>query len=102
MRAAAETGVRGPSDLFAPCLNRLSRQSTARRWGGEMAREHELVSSPETVHWGFMDATLPPILHAASGDRVTFHCLSGGPDVMPASGFAMLPGHREIHARLKP
>ncbi len=47
-----------------------------------MAR-HELKSSPETVHWGFYDAMLPPVLRVASGDEVTIHSVSGHPDHLP-------------------
>ena len=33
--------------------------------------EHLLKSNPETVHWGYFDASLKPVLTIASGDRVT-------------------------------
>ena len=52
---------------------------------------HELKSSPETVHWGVFDASLPAVLRVASGDTVTFHCLAGTPDDLPASGFDIPP-----------
>ena len=31
---------------------------------------HLLVAEPDTVHWGCFDASLPPVLTVASGDRV--------------------------------
>ena len=44
---------------------------------------HHLHASPETCHWGFFDATLPPVLTVASGDEVTIDTVSGGPDAVP-------------------
>ncbi|MEI9916619.1 MAG: acetamidase/formamidase family protein [Methylovirgula sp.] len=45
---------------------------------------HRLGSSPETVHWGFLDASLKPVLHVNPGDTVIIDCVSGlighGPD----------------------
>jgi len=38
---------------------------------------HRLESSPETVHWGFFDAKLPPQLTIDSGDTVTITTVSG-------------------------
>lgn len=38
---------------------------------------HELIASTETVHWGYYDAKIPPILEIESGDTVTFHIESG-------------------------
>ncbi len=48
---------------------------------------HRLGSSPETVHWGFLDASLKPVLHINSGDTVIIDCVSG------------LIGHGPDHAR---
>lgn len=60
---------------------------------------HELHASPDTVHWGYFDAALPPVLRVDSGDRVTVHCLSGEPEDLPPEPFEVLPEHREVHAR---
>ena len=65
-----------------------------------MARHHELMSGPETVHWGVFDAELPPVLHIESGDTVTFHCLSGGPDDVPKSGFDIPSELAEVHRKV--
>ncbi|MGH7266523.1 MAG: acetamidase/formamidase family protein [Candidatus Rokuibacteriota bacterium] len=43
-----------------------------------MAR-HELRATPKTVHWGYWDATLPPVLTVRSGDEVVVHTLSAQP-----------------------
>ncbi len=60
--------------------------------------QHFLPANPKTVHWGYWDGSLPPVLTIRSGDRVTIDTLSGEqadlPD--PASGFVILPGHREV------
>ena len=58
---------------------------------------HELYSSPKTIHWGFFDASLPPVLSVDSCDRITFHCVSGEPEDMPADLSWVLPELREIH-----
>ena len=36
-----------------------------------MTTHHTLHASPETVHWGYLDAQLAPVLTIRSGDRVT-------------------------------
>lgn len=64
-----------------------------------MPNHHELHASPETVHWGFFDANLPPALRIDSGDRVTFHCISGEPEDMPAD-LSVVPSETfEIHEK---
>jgi len=62
--------------------------------------EHHLRSTPGKVHWGLWDATLPPVLRIASGDRVTIDTLSGEPEDMPdpASDFQILPDHKAVFA----
>jgi acetamidase/formamidase len=65
-----------------------------------MAR-HELRPTADTVHWGYFDATIPPVLTIASGDTVVFETISGHPDVLPkpGSGLAVLPEYAEVHAK---
>src|SRR5260370_8592454 len=61
---------------------------------------HHLHSSPETCHWGFIEAKLKPVLTIASGDEVTVETVSGGPDVVPdRSKFHIPPELADIHAR---
>jgi acetamidase/formamidase len=43
-----------------------------------VSREHLLLPTPGTVHWGFFDAALPPVLEVDSGDVVTIDTVSGG------------------------
>ncbi len=64
-----------------------------------MPTHHALAATPQTVHWGSFGAALKPVLRVQSGDRVTFHCVNGAPEVMPPPPFEVLPEQREIHAR---
>ena len=64
-----------------------------------MPEHHELFASAENTHWGIFDATLLPVLRVNSGDRVTFHCVSGEPENMPADPSMILQELREIHSR---
>jgi acetamidase/formamidase len=61
-------------------------------------RHHFLKATPETVHWGYWDASLPPVLEIASGDRVTIETVSGEVPHLPKpeSGFVILNDHRAV------
>jgi acetamidase/formamidase len=67
------------------------------------ARTHALPSRPETIHWGFFDGGLAPVLTIDSGDRVVVESVSGNPEWMPppSSGFEVLAELRDIHQRVK-
>ena len=72
---------------------------TRRSYGN--GNHHISDRSPATVHWGFLDAKIPPRLTIESGDTVTIDTVSGGlGDVGDTS--IMLPHHREICETLKP
>jgi acetamidase/formamidase len=62
-------------------------------------KHHVLQSSAKTVHWGFFDGALSPVLSIDSGDRVRIECVSGNPEWMPSktSGFEILPELSDIH-----
>jgi acetamidase/formamidase len=60
---------------------------------------HHLHSSPETVHWGWFDATLPHQLAMDSGDRVTIEALSGGPANLPGEGYEVPPELLRVHEK---
>jgi acetamidase/formamidase len=66
-------------------------------------KAHLLRSTPDTVHWGFFDGSLPPVLTIDPGDRVTIECVSGNPEWMPpaGSGFEPLPDLKLIHEKAK-
>lgn len=65
---------------------------------------HRIAATPETVHWGIFDASLPAVLTVDSGDTIEWECVSGVPEVMPAkdSGFAIPPALAAIHANPQP
>jgi acetamidase/formamidase len=60
---------------------------------------HRLVSSPDTVRFGMFDAAFDPVLTVNPGDSVTFECVSGGVEVMPAAGspYAIPAALQAIH-----
>ncbi|HJZ31166.1 MAG TPA: acetamidase/formamidase family protein [Hyphomicrobiaceae bacterium] len=67
-----------------------------------MPTTHRLDAGPETVHWGYFDGKLSPVLSIASGDTVVISTVSGGRDVMPPPPYAVPPALSAIHARMAP
>jgi len=69
---------------------------------------HRIDAAPETVHWGYFDATLPPVLTIDSGESVTIATVSATPDQLPASSSgltvpASLPAiHEKVTRRVIP
>lgn len=63
-----------------------------------MPAHHRLPASPQTCHWGYFDAHLPPVLRIADGDRVTIESVSGAPGDLPPPGYQVPPELLEIHA----
>lgn len=63
-------------------------------------------AAPETVHWGFFDASLAPLHTIDSGGRVTFSTVSGTPDQMPGPPLSVPPAlpaiHRQVTRRIVP
>lgn len=55
-------------------------------------------AGPQTVHWGFFDATLPPVAEVESGAEITIRTVSGTEAVLPGPGFHVPPELLEIHA----
>jgi acetamidase/formamidase len=53
-------------------------------------RIHELPATPETVHWGYFDPALAPVLTVASGDLIEIETLThhagDAPDLLMDSG----------------
>src|SRR5215217_2179039 len=66
-----------------------------------MPSKYNLPASPETVHWGYLDARVAPVLRIQSGDRVTIETISGTPEIVKAAplGFEILPEYQSIFAR---
>ncbi len=67
------------------------------------ANTHLLQSTPDTVHWGYFDGSLKPVLTIDSGDRVVIECVTCNPEWMPPpnSNFHILPEIPEIHRKAK-
>jgi acetamidase/formamidase len=63
---------------------------------------HRVDAAPESVHWGYFDAGLDPVLTIESGDTVTLSTVSGGPEMMPRDGLAVPPALSAIHAAMRP
>jgi acetamidase/formamidase len=61
-----------------------------------------LQATPKTVHWGYLDAKIPPALTIDPGERVAIECLSCTPEYMPPKdrGFDILPDLVEVHQKL--
>ena len=61
---------------------------------------HRLEAGADTVHWGYFDAALSPVLTVESGDTVTISTVSGPPDVMPPPPLAVPDALRAVHAQV--
>ncbi|HUU33587.1 MAG TPA: acetamidase/formamidase family protein, partial [Vicinamibacterales bacterium] len=46
--------------------------------GAQAPRTHELQLAPKNVHWGYYDASVAPVLHMASGERVRVETMVAG------------------------
>ena len=62
-----------------------------------MSQSHRIDASPETVHWGYFDAALEPLLTVQSGATVTMTTVSGRPEDMPEPPLVIPKVLREIH-----
>jgi acetamidase/formamidase len=63
--------------------------------------QHRLDAAPDTVHWGYFDAALPPLVTVESGDTVVISTVSGTPDVMPPPPLQVPPALAAIHQKVK-
>jgi acetamidase/formamidase len=91
-------------------LNPLVQLSGARERAGESGyadmQTHRLDAGPGTVHWGFFDASLKPLLAVDPGDTVVISTVSGSPAQMPPAGSGLrvpsaLPAiHHSVPQRL--
>jgi acetamidase/formamidase len=58
-----------------------------------------IAATPETVKWGFFDASTPAIAHVPSGTELTIETVSGGPQYLPTDpALEILPEHKAIQA----
>jgi acetamidase/formamidase len=67
-----------------------------------MPKSHRLDAGAETVHWGYFDAKLPPLITVESGDTVTMSTVSGGREVMPSPPFKIPEALAAVQARVRP
>jgi acetamidase/formamidase len=67
-------------------------------------KTHRLDAGPATVHWGYFDAALKPLITVDPGDEVVISTVSGPPDAIPPenSGLAVPNALRAIHANVAP
>jgi acetamidase/formamidase len=63
---------------------------------------HELKAGPGTVHWGYFDAALAPVLEMDPGDIVVLDSVSGSPADLPPAGYSVRDSLRAIHAKTAP
>jgi len=68
--------------------SRLSAQS----------RVHELKATPQTVHRGFLDASLKPVLTINSGDTVRLETATGNPRYFERLGVPKEKIPQELYA----
>lgn len=60
---------------------------------------HRLKAGPDSIHWGWFAADLPPVIRIASGERITVETVSGGPDNLPGEGYHVPSELLEIHQK---
>jgi acetamidase/formamidase len=65
---------------------------------------HRLDAGADTVHWGYFDAALKPLITVDPGDTVVISSVSGSPSHLPAanSGLAVPEALRVIHKSVQP
>lgn len=62
--------------------------------------ELRIDAAPETVHWGYFDASLKPVATIGSGERVTLATVSGNAEQMPAPPLTVPASLPAIHERV--
>ncbi|MDU6729046.1 MAG: acetamidase/formamidase family protein, partial [Bradyrhizobium sp.] len=59
-----------------------------------MSKRHEIPATHESMVWGYLDSTTPPVLEVASGDTVTLHSFpAGGKETLPEDRSIVPPGY---------
>jgi acetamidase/formamidase len=64
--------------------------------------QHRLDAGGDTVHWGYFDARLKPLLTVDSGETVTISTVSGAPEAMPKPPLVVPEALRQVHQRVAP
>jgi acetamidase/formamidase len=60
-----------------------------------------IEATPDTVHWGYLGADIPPVAHIDSGARVTISTVSGLPEVIADSPYPIPPALASVHKNVK-
>jgi len=64
---------------------------------------HDVFPTPDTVHWGHLDARRRPVIEIDPGDTVTIHSVSGSPSETSRNpAHSIRPELQAIHAALAP
>ena len=74
MRSASQAAYEGSIPFARSTVNSLK---------GIRMRTHRLDAGPDTVHWGYFDASLKPLVTIEPGDEVVMSTVSGAPQQMP-------------------
>jgi acetamidase/formamidase len=61
---------------------------------------HRLDAGPQTVHWGFFESSLAPLLSVDSGDRLVISTVSGPPAMLPPPPMKIPAALTDIHAQV--
>src|SRR5215510_7536169 len=67
-----------------------------------MPKTHRLDAGVETVHWGYFDARLKPLLTIDSGATVTISTVSGPREVMPPPPLVVPAALAQVQEHVKP
>lgn len=57
---------------------------------------YKLDASADTVHWGYFDPELDPVVEVNIGDIIEISAVSGGPEVLPQDDYTVTANHRDI------
>jgi acetamidase/formamidase len=63
-------------------------------------KHHRIDAGADTVHWGYFDAALPPVLTIESGDTVTISTVSGPASVMPPAPMVVPDALKAVQAHV--
>ncbi|MBO9197009.1 acetamidase/formamidase family protein [Rhizobium sp. 16-449-1b] len=64
---------------------------------------HDVFPTPDTVHWGYLDARRRPVIEIDPGDTVTIHSVSGSPaEASRNPAHSIRPELQAIHEALAP
>ena len=60
-----------------------------------MSKRHEIPATSESMVWGYLDSSTPPVLSVASGDVVTLHSFpAGGKECLPPGEAGVSDGYK--------